>query len=482
MRKEAVRDLVPVKSETLRNLRFSFRSKVIILIPCAFLLGWSVVAALEHAVDAPEIPSHMSECEGRDNATCGTWTFDGTEGTGQWRGGAFANLTVQQFEPGWVIIRRSDPSGASPGLTAIYVGKIQGQRVEGTVTWRWLGHWTQEAKGTWFATFGEPGPNDPTSSPRGTAPQPDPGGSGNATQNATQNTGQDTGQSAGGTAPPGLPKVMHWCSQHCVTLIWENGHYTNAASPGKTAWTVDSFTQGSVLMHRTDYEPYPGKAVLTGRISSQGNAILNGTIAWTYHPCCGLSSGTFNAAWGAALGTVPGSDAERDRGHRAPDPDHTAQALTPNTELSGQTEICISRRIKGVMQSLELAMIHDPNGALLSLFVGALTGVNAQSHAAQIVGSGNGTDNGQYTSKDPGSFVCRGFFIHKEVQIEKLPDADGLSGITAEYMKELMSHNPVYIEWFKVKPLGNGHYGLSLLPSSIPLSREYAKEFTYPSP
>lgn len=267
-----------------------------------------------------------------------------------------------------------------------------------------------------------------------------------------------------------------------MTLIWDNGHYTNAAAPGKTVLTVDSFTQGSVLMHRTDYGPYPGRAVLTGRLSSKGNAIVDGTIAWTYHPCCGLSSGSFHAAWGAALGTVPGSDEDRDRGHRAPEPEQTAQALTPNNEQPRQTEICTSRRIKGVMQSLEAMMIHDPNGAFLSLLVGALTGVNAQSQAAQIVGSGNGTDNGQYTSKDPGTFVCRGFFIHKQVQIKEAPDADGLSGLTADYMRELMASNPVYIEWFKVKPLQDGHYVLSILPSSIPLSREYAKEFTYPPP
>jgi hypothetical protein len=467
-----------VKSETLRNLRFSFRSKVIIFIPCAVLLGWYVAAAQEHAEDAPEIPNHMSECEGRDNATCGTWTFNGTEGTGQWRSGAFANLTVQQFDPGWVIIRRSDPSGTSPGLTAIYVGKIQGQRVEGTVTWRWLGHWTQEAQGTWFATFGEPVAKDSTPSPQGSTPQIDP----STSRNASQDTGQNAGKFAGGVALPSLPKVMHWCSQHCMTLIWENGHYTNAATPGKTVLTVDSFTQGSVLMHRTDYGSYPGKAVLTGRISNQGNAIVDGTIAWTYHPCCGLSSGAFNAAWGAALDTVPGSDEDRDRGHRAPEPEQTAQALTASSEQHLQTEICTSRRIKGVMRSLEAEVIDDPNGAFLSLIVGALTGVSAHSQGSQIVGSGNGTDNGLYTSKDPGSFVCRGFFIHKQVEIKKTPDADGLSGITAKDMEGLMANNPVYTEWFKVKPLENGHYVLSLLPSSIPLSREYAKEFTYPSP
>ena len=47
------------------------------------------------------------------------------------------------------------------------------------------------------------------------------------------------------------------------------------------------------------------------KISSDGNSIVGGTTSWTYHPCCGLSSGPYLAAWGTALNTVPGSDAER---------------------------------------------------------------------------------------------------------------------------------------------------------------------------
>jgi hypothetical protein len=109
----------------------------------------------------------------------------------------------------------------------------------------------------------------------------------------------------GGLAEP--PGVMHWCAQHCTTLTWNNGHYGGPDS----IWIVEKWTRESVVIRRTDYRPYAGVAVLTGRLSQQGDSIENGRIQWTYHPCCGLSAGTFQAAWGPAIHTVPGSDQER---------------------------------------------------------------------------------------------------------------------------------------------------------------------------
>lgn len=113
------------------------------------------------------------------------------------------------------------------------------------------------------------------------------------------------------------PTVVHWCAQHCTTWTLDKGapfdkpHYGSQALGSIVI--VERFSRGSVIMRRTDYRPYPGVAVLTGELSADGNSIVNGTIQWTYHPCCGLSTGKYQAAWGAALETVPGSDAERDR-------------------------------------------------------------------------------------------------------------------------------------------------------------------------
>lgn len=120
-----------------------------------------------------------------------------------------------------------------------------------------------------------------------------------------------------GPGSPSPPAVLHWCAQHCSTWTLDQGppfdkeHYGSQASGSIVV--VERFTRELVIMQRTDYRPYPGRAVLRGQISADGNSIVNGTIQWTYHPCCGLSSGKFQAAWGTALGTVPGSDAKRNR-------------------------------------------------------------------------------------------------------------------------------------------------------------------------
>jgi hypothetical protein len=135
----------------------------------AALMVSACLQADAQAAMALEVPGQMTVCEGPDNAKCGTWTFDGADGTGQWPSGEIADLTVQQFDPEWVIIRRSDPAGVSAGLTAIYVGKMRGDRIEGTVTWQWLGHWTEEVKGTWSATLGAADGGGPASA---TAPAP----------------------------------------------------------------------------------------------------------------------------------------------------------------------------------------------------------------------------------------------------------------------------------------------------------------------
>ncbi len=103
-------------------------------------------------------------------------------------------------------------------------------------------------------------------------------------------------------------------------MTWENGHYVDHPNGAAgSIITVEKFTRESVILHRTDSGPYPGTAVLTGRISSDGNSVVNGKITWTSHPCCGLSSGAFQAAWGTAIDSVPGG---------APEPS-TAKAAAP---------------------------------------------------------------------------------------------------------------------------------------------------------
>jgi hypothetical protein len=127
------------------------------------------------------------------------------------------------------------------------------------------------------------------------------------------------------------PMVMHWCAQHCTTLRWNNGHYGG----GESTWVVEQWSRAGIVIRRTDIRPYPGVAVLTGMLSADGNHIEGGTIRWTYHPCCGLSAGSFQAAWGAAINTVPGSDQERAQaGQRQPQVRPPSAAVTSPQPVS----------------------------------------------------------------------------------------------------------------------------------------------------
>ena len=284
------------------------------------------------------------------------------------------------------------------------------------------------------------------------------------------------------------PKLMHWCSQHCATWVWVGNRYVGEGTPHpeqspQCGVTVERFTSESVIIHRTDCTPYPGKAVLTGKVSPDGNSIVNGVIRWTYHPCCGLGAGTFTAAWGPALDTVPRSDQERAARMAMPQapPQQPPSSALPvrAVDSAGQLKICMSRNIRAAMQSVEDQAIHDPNGAALQLLAGLFTGVNASGGPPKILDSKMGTDSGRYTSKDPGSFVCRGLFLRGDVQISETADADAASDITADRIQKLIQKYPNFIEWFKVKSLQEGNYRLTLLPSSLQLSREYWKDFIY---
>ena len=287
---------------------------------------------------------------------------------------------------------------------------------------------------------------------------------------------------------PAPPKLMHWCAQHCSTWVWVGDRYVGQGTPHpekspQCGVTVERFTSESVILHRTDCTPYPGKAVLTGKLSPDGNSVVNGVIRWTYHPCCGLGSGTFTAAWGAALDSVPGSDQERAaRAAAARAAQQSPGSALPvrTVDPTGQLKICTSRNIRAAMKAVEAQAIHDPNGAALQLLGSLFTGVNASSGPPKILDSKMGTDGGRYTSKDPGSFVCRGLFLRGDVRISETADADAASDIAADQIQKLTEKYPSFIEWFKVKPLEEGNYRLTLLPSSIQLSRQYWKDFTYP--
>ena len=98
-------------------------------------------------------PSVMTQCE---YSFCSTWRFEkhGKSGTAEWHNGANGDLSVDRFDYDQIIIRRADRQGVSQGLNAIYIGKVSGERIDGTVTWYWPGHWDNQSKtGVWYASF-----------------------------------------------------------------------------------------------------------------------------------------------------------------------------------------------------------------------------------------------------------------------------------------------------------------------------------------
>jgi len=151
------------------------------------------------------------------------------------------------------------------------------------------------------------------------------------------------------------------------------------------------------------------------------------------------------------------------------------------TVTSGESEsVCKSHRVRGAMQELEDREMKDPNGAILALLACGVTGVCGEQGRATVVDSASGSDGGKYTSKDPGSFACRGLFLRGKVDTSVLDEEDGEAQLTKDALDKLMAKFPHFIEWYKVKPLGDGHYKLTLLPTSVQLSKEYSEEFIYP--
>jgi enterochelin esterase family protein len=99
-----------------------------------------------------------TECEGEQCApnseAQGSWVFHGYLGNAEWSNGATAEIVVERFDDGGVVMRRIDlPLSTSFGLTAVYTGTLKGDRIEGTVVWSWSGHWNDtHPSGKWSAT------------------------------------------------------------------------------------------------------------------------------------------------------------------------------------------------------------------------------------------------------------------------------------------------------------------------------------------
>jgi Sel1 repeat len=120
-----------------------------------------------------------------------------------------------------------------------------------------------------------------------------------------------------------LPSVIHMSAANCATMVLRDGHYEFAArNPWEpedftSVWTVLAFTKQLVVFHRHDSRNPANRAApngwdvtYTAQISADGNTLVNVTEN-------GVPAANLHFAWGSALDSVPGSNAERDRRARS---------------------------------------------------------------------------------------------------------------------------------------------------------------------
>jgi hypothetical protein len=106
---------------------------------------------------------------------------------------------------------------------------------------------------------------------------------------------------------PGLPpRELHFCWTNCFTLILDNGVYRRTDGTDET-WTVETFSAKAIVLHRhdapADWNGNSKDVVYAGQVSN--DRLIGVTVN-------GKPTSGVDASWGAALNTLPGSNAERD--------------------------------------------------------------------------------------------------------------------------------------------------------------------------
>jgi hypothetical protein len=128
-----------------------------------------------------------------------------------------------------------------------------------------------------------------------------------------------------------LPPVIHFCWTNCFTLTLDKGLYRRADGSDET-WTVERFTSTSVALRRHDvpasWNGFSGDVAYEGQVSN--GRLINITVA-------GKPTSGIDAAWGIALDTLPGSNAERDQRSSASSETHAlpvSPAMPPGESVA----------------------------------------------------------------------------------------------------------------------------------------------------
>ena len=102
------------------------------------------------------------------------------------------------------------------------------------------------------------------------------------------------------------PRVLHFCWTNCFTLKGDKGVYTRTDGTDES-WTIERFTPTSFVLHRRDapaaWNGFHPEVTYAGRVANE--RMTDVTVD-------GRPVREIAMAWGSALNTLPGSNAERD--------------------------------------------------------------------------------------------------------------------------------------------------------------------------
>jgi hypothetical protein len=139
-------------------------------------------------------------------------------------------------------------------------------------------------------------------------------------------TGHNSAEQIDGAHRP--PQEMHFCWANCFTLVFDNGVYRRTDGTDET-WTVERFTPATVVLHRHDvpaaWNGFSADVVYQGQVLNDRMT----SVTVNRNPVADIT-----LAWGFALETLPGSNAERDRRQSAQaQAQAQAQTLAVHSEL-----------------------------------------------------------------------------------------------------------------------------------------------------
>ena len=102
------------------------------------------------------------------------------------------------------------------------------------------------------------------------------------------------------------PAQLHFCWTNCFTLVLNDSVYRRTDGT-EESWTVETFSSDAIVLHRhdapADWNGFKEDVVYAGQVSN--DRLINVTVN-------GKPTSGIDASWGAALNTLPGSNAERD--------------------------------------------------------------------------------------------------------------------------------------------------------------------------